>query len=159
MTRSLLRRVPLQCLALTMLASTLLLASPLAHADAPAGRYTIVEDGTAVVDHKTGLTWRRQAGRKGNYASAISICKAPWRVPNTRELLSLVDLRAADPAIDDNAFPNTPSEKFWTSDRMINQSNGSITYHWVVDFSNGASVRQGSIQTNTMFVHRCVKSD
>ena len=38
-----------------------------------------------------------------------------WRVPNTTELQSIVDLGYNTPCIDDTVFPSTPSAKTWTS--------------------------------------------
>ncbi len=57
-----------------------------------------------------------------------------WRVPNIRELLSLVDFDKANPAINKTLFPKTPTDVwFWSA--SVYASNPD--YAWFVGFNGG----------------------
>lgn len=142
MKSSLVHRVPTRRWLKARLALAVLLAAPLARADAPAGRYTVTGD--TVRDTKTDLTWQRVVPPGGyTWANAVAYCAdlnfggypTGWRLPNTRELFSLIDRRAFNPAIDTAAFPDTPNEKFWSS--SINA--GEPSYAWNVNFDDGTA--------------------
>jgi hypothetical protein len=75
-----------------------------------------------------------------NYVLALNsanVCpvngSAVWRLPNRRELLSIVDHNQSTPAIDYNYFPNTPSGFFWSSDVYAHLTEVA----WDVNFNNG----------------------
>ncbi|MBI5546720.1 MAG: DUF1566 domain-containing protein [Deltaproteobacteria bacterium] len=127
-------------LALMGMVAGLVTASP-GWAAAPAGRYTVATD--TVRDNKTGLTWQRGVPTSYySWANAQSYCQAlnlggfssGWRLPTKKELETLVDRRDNNPSIDSTAFPNTPSEWFWTSTPYA--SAGSA---WYVYFDFGFS--------------------
>jgi hypothetical protein len=79
-----------------------------------------------VADTSTRLMWQGcSAGQQGSdctpvadmmdWQSSLAFCEGltwggfdDWRLPNVRELHSLVDTTRERPAIDDHAFPNTP---------------------------------------------------
>ena len=113
-------------------------------------RYKVSPDGQEVQDSKTGLTWRRCAegmswngkacaGKpaKFSYVNAQKYVAAQastrWRLPTKDEMLSLVDKTKKKPAIDGNAFPNTPPTLFWAT-RPESTDNLNA---WIVDFSRG----------------------
>lgn len=105
-------------------------------ASTPTGRFTDHADGT-VTDNQTGLMWKKcSEGQTWNSATngcdgsaALYTWKAAleraqavngggstgWRVPNIKELNSIVEVQCAEPAINLAVFPNTPSGAFWTS--------------------------------------------
>jgi len=56
-----------------------------------------------------------------------------WRLPNRKELLSIVDERTTSPAIDTASFPNAPSDFFWSSTSYIFDG----TTAWGVWFYSG----------------------
>ncbi len=58
-----------------------------------------------------------------------------WRLPNKRELMSLVCIECKKVKIDENIFPNTPAEIFWTSQRNW----WSPKFFWSVNFITGHS--------------------
>jgi len=63
-----------------------------------------------------------------------------WRLPNLKELQSLVDYSRSSPAINPTHFPNTLNNFFWTS-------TGDLNSVWSVNFGNGlvsSSGRSGS---------------
>lgn len=110
-------------------------------AAAPPGRYEIV--GSTVLDTKTKLTWLREvpAGafdwtQTKNYCSSLDVGGKGWRLPNMKELLTLIDETASSPAIDVDAFPNTPSNSFWTSSPEVSSAGHVI---WTVDFVYGTT--------------------
>lgn len=116
-----------------------------------AAPFTVSADGKEVTDAATGLVWRRCAegmvaksgGCSGapsgmDHASAVKRAEAQakatgvaWRLPNSQELLSIADESKFKLAIDLTAFPGTPPEHFWTSDRM------NADYAYAVHFYNG----------------------
>jgi hypothetical protein len=138
-------------------------------ANTPAVHYTInpgaaeVDAGTVggaassvetVTDNWTGLTWQRQQAGK-NYADAGTYCSQlgnGFRLPTTKELLSLIDPMEYSPAIDRNAFPNTSSDRFWSSDWVYN----SCCQIYCVDFDEGAVSTVG-YDYNGQEPVRCVK--
>lgn len=117
-------------------------------------RYTYSADGTEVTDATTGLVWRRCAegqtwsgsactGTAATYTHEAALLRAkseassggkPWRLPNIKELFSITQLGVSEnPSIDSTAFPNTPSNSFWSSTQYVSASNGA----WNVNFSDG----------------------
>lgn len=56
-----------------------------------------------------------------------------WRLPTTRELLSIVHNGAVNLAIDANYFPNTVSDWYWSSDTYAPDPADA----WYVSFFNG----------------------
>ena len=119
-----------------LLAFLLLLVAPLAQAT-----FTINNDGT-VTDPTTGLTWMRCAmgqtwngttctGTASTYtydqANALTgtvtfAGQSDWRLPNIRELQTIMNLSAYGPSIDSTAFPNfpnAPSNYFWSGSLYV----------------------------------------
>jgi hypothetical protein len=123
---------------------------------APSSRYQQIDNGT-VVDNKTGLMWRvclegvtgdtcgSGAPLTLNWAEALLYAPKlnaeggfaghkDWRLPNIREIATLIELQCVDPAINRNVFPNTPPSQVWTS-----SPSGFVNhYSWYADFKAGA---------------------
>lgn len=130
----------------------------------PDGRFAILEEGRAVLDRITNLTWARcplgyafsGSGTPEQYADdrclpdgsatmnwqealqAVDALNqntaAPLRLPNVKELSSLVESSCGWPAISTYAFPDTPAEDFWSSTpngptgaRMVSFDSGLVT--------------------------------
>ncbi|MBK7001892.1 MAG: DUF1566 domain-containing protein [Rhodoferax sp.] len=103
-----------------------------------------------VFDPKTGLTWMRCAmgqtwdgstciGTASTYtfdqANALTgtvpfAGQSDWRMPNIRELQTIVDRSVYSPAIDSVAFPNTLGSSFWSG----SPDDGGSSYAWYVYF-------------------------
>lgn len=120
---------------------------------ASAQPFVISNDGTEVTDQKTGLIWRRcsegmiwngftcagtastfthEAAMQHAATQAISAGVA-WRLPNVKELPSIVDKNRYNPAIDTTAFPATPALPFWSASPYA----GISTYAWRLNFYDG----------------------
>lgn len=87
---------------------------------APEPRFTF--DGDTVTDLGTGLVWQRDHIAAMGWIDALAACESldhagqtDWRLPTLKELQTLVDDRRLQPSIDVVAFPDTPSEWFWSS--------------------------------------------
>jgi hypothetical protein len=120
-------------------------------ASAPDSRFTANGDGT-VTDRATGLIWKQCAeGLSGadcltggattftwqqalqHAEAAVFAGSSLWRLPNKKELASLVEQRCYLPAINSRFFPNTPSSWFWSSSPIA----GYAYLAWRVDFYGG----------------------
>jgi hypothetical protein len=122
----------------------------------PPSEHYRVADGN-VFDTRTGLTWQQTLDPTMRpWADATATCAAltfaggGWRLPNMKELQSLVDEARADPALDPTAFPDTPPDSFWTSTRVA----GTTDSAWRVSFSQGYAYDE-----NVMYAYRarCVR--
>jgi hypothetical protein len=111
--------------------------------------FTDNSDGT-VTDQKTGLMWQQATSSSSmNWEAALTYCEgltlasqSDWRLPNIKELSSIVDRSQDNPWIDTTAFQVASSPFYWSSTaRVVDTSRA-----WDVDFSLG-------------YVHTNVKSD
>lgn len=117
---------------------------------APDTRYQIVagSQGAEVRDLYTQLIWQRcSVGQQWDGTTCtgqaqtfswIDALKAGssqqgWRLPNIRELQTLVEDACADSSINYVIFPNTPAQDYWTSSPSISSPNQA----WAVSFSVG----------------------
>lgn len=125
-------------------------------------------DGT-VTDGKTNLIWQKcSAGLSGtncetgsastqNWQTALTTCNGlslagkAWRLPSTNELLSIVDMNKASPAIDTAFFPATVAPNYWSSSTYV----PNTTNAWFVDFVVGGS---GLNVKPALYSVRCVSS-
>ena len=125
----------------------------------PSPRFTDNTDGT-VTDNLTGLIWLKNANRFGQkqWAVALSDCNAladdgtnltdgssagDWRLPNVRELFSLVHFGVVSPAVpntagtgkwaDGDPFTNVQSNYYWSSTTY----EGDSPHAWDVDMYGG----------------------
>ena len=96
-----------------------------------------------VIDATTGLEWTAKPLSDDELThqqalDAATACRIAghddWVLPDRQQLLSLVDLTKYSPAIDTSAFPDFPSEWFWTSD-LCAWSSASA---WFVAFNLGS---------------------
>jgi len=75
----------------------------------------------------SALAYAQQANTD-NYLGAKD-----WRLPNLKELASIVEESCYDPAINTTVFPNTPNVWFWSA--SVDANNPA--YAWGVDFYVG----------------------
>jgi len=97
----------------------------------PVSSGNLVDNGNGMVtDTSTGLMWQQATAGEMDWESAISYCENlslagynDWRLPNTKELHSIVDYSKWRPTIDTLYFPNTVSSHYWSA-----TTNSSLTY-------------------------------
>lgn len=115
--------------------------------------------GEIVTDSNTGLQWQDDAiGSTTSWQDAINYCENDlslgghndWRLPNIKELTSLVDDTTYNPSIS-TVFENTASNYYWSSTTHANYTSNA----WRVDFYNGYQYR--SYKSNSNYV-RCVRA-
>lgn len=87
------------------------------------------------------------------WVSAVSYCENllvaaydDWRLPNRKELQSLLDFSKHDPAIDTGYFPNTMSPGYWSSTIFANDADVA----WFVIFDDGND--DGNIKPHSYYV-------
>lgn len=132
---------------------------------APSTRFVINGDGT-VSDLQTGLMWAQcQQGAVGpdcaiitgdrlfswveavalSQASSDTLGREDWRLPNLKELSSLVEYACERPAINSTVFPNIQrGTQFWSS----SAADGGV---WTVGFF------AGNVAVNTVRSDRVVR--
>ena len=128
-----------------------------AAAASPSGRYVTTTGGPVVTvyDTMTKLTWQQSFYSVANQAAGKTYCagiptdqQMTWRLPTTKELLTLVDFSSATaPMIDTSAFPQTPAFPFVT----LTVEGGAAPSHGV-NFGTGTI---GNANSGTLYV-RCV---
>lgn len=64
-----------------------------------------------------------------NHCKSQTLAGGGWRVPTFEELFSLIDPTRQKPAISLIAFPDTPSELFWSSTPLAHGLGV-----WILDF-------------------------
>ena len=107
----------------------------------------VINGDLITIDNNTGLMWASNGdeagcfnGQSATWYDSINYCNTldfashlDWRLPNKRELESLINSGEAGPAINTTYFPNTQSHSYWSSTSYIYNS----TYSWTVDFLLG----------------------
>lgn len=119
-----------------------------------------------VTDLNTNLMWQQSEDESTRtWQEALDYCEeltfpsreySDWRVPNVRELESIVDWDRYDPAIDTAYFPECRWSQYWSSSTHTHDSEYShdSEYAWYVNFATGLVAED--IKLNDKFV-RCVR--
>ena len=92
------------------------------------------------------------------WAAATAACEGSsyanftdWRLPNVRELMSIVNYQNFSPAINSTYFPGTVSSGYWSSSTYASDTS----YAWFVIFNDGG------VYVNSKSVNhyvRCVRA-
>mgnify|MGYP000004596332 FL=1 len=116
---------------------------------APDSRYQVVSgsQGAEVLDTYTRLIWQRcSVGQQWNGSTCTGTAQllswmdalkttqnTAWRVPNIRELQSLIEDACLDSSVNYTWFPNTVSDAYWSSSHNPRNALGA----WTVRFNQG----------------------
>ncbi len=121
----------------------------------PDSRYTVetLSGDNVVTDNQARLMWKQcSEGLTGPSCSTGSITSytwlqaldlaytedfagfADWRIPNQKELRTLVVRNCYSPSINEIVFPNTPNSSYWSSSPVA----ASNTRSWVTSFNDGS---------------------
>jgi hypothetical protein len=115
---------------------------------------------STITDVISGLIWQKDSSDNGSWEEAISYCEnltlgsqSNWRIPNVKELESIVDYTKKSPSIDATFFLNTPSTTLtWAS---TTHANGTVEA-WGVLFSFGTCQISNKSSNHRI---RCVRSN
>ena len=88
-----------------------------------------------VTDQSTGLTWQQEEPGYMNWGAALDYCnkldlddKTDWRLPDIKEINSLVDESRYSPAIDKTYFPNAYYDRcYWSSTSYISYAEHALS--------------------------------
>jgi hypothetical protein len=127
-------------------------------------------DGT-VTDMETGLTWQQDDDSIiRTWEEALTYCEnlelpagqTDWRLPNIKELRSIIDNTSYSPAIDPDYFPNTNFGDYWSSTHGWTYSHHDSMYipsgAWSISFStddHDGFVNKAPVSNDTYA--RCVR--
>jgi len=121
-----------------------------------AGDFTDNGDGT-VTDSNTGLMWQQAEAGSMIWEDAITYSEDlslagynDWRLPNIKELRSIIDDSLYNPAIETNYFPDAHASSYWSSTTFAGNSSDA----WYVDFYSGVVSNYGKSNDNYV---RCVR--
>ena len=113
-------------------------------------------DGT-ITDTDTGLMWAQAAGPATNWTGALTYAEnltlagySDWRLPNIKELQTLVDFTLATATVPASAlaplnrvlFPTatTPATAYWSSTVLRGGNNATPTSAWLVEFGVATNI-------------------
>jgi len=117
------------------------------------------KSGNIVTDSNTRLQWQDDAigTQQISWTAAIDYCESlnldsqnDWRLPNLKELTSIMDDTKRNPSIDTAVFANTASNDYWSSTTLASYSYAA----WHVDFYYG---NQGGNDKSVSYYVRCVR--
>ena len=103
--------------------------------------HLVINGDETVTDNDTGLMWQQgEVESEMDWETSVSYCETlalggytDWRLPNEKELRSVVDYGVYGPSIDTNYFPNTLSSYYWSSTTRAHYTGGA----WGIGFSYG----------------------
>jgi hypothetical protein len=137
--------------------------------DTSDSRFVVNANGT-VTDNKTQLMWKHCPEGLSGAACAVGTAQtltwkvaldnsaatsfagfSDWRLPNIKELTSIVERRCYNPSINETVFPNSSSSVFWSSSVVAFNPDTA----WMVNFNYGHDIN--SYKSDNFYV-RLVRS-
>jgi hypothetical protein len=139
---------------------------------------TVSDNKQLIIDSKTALMWMRcsidqsfsdatstceQSSTTSvgfNWAEALVMAEAhefggfsDWRLPNRKELDSIVDRSCYDPAVNEGLFPGVSTTNFWTNSLY----NFNVQFAWGIDFASGSHKPLSKEDKNSVLLVRSLK--
>ncbi|MBU2572865.1 MAG: DUF1566 domain-containing protein [Elusimicrobia bacterium] len=136
------------------------------NASSPSYTLNGISPNQTTTDNRTGLMWATDGlgagcmnGGVDVSTMALAYCEGltfagytDWRLPNVRELMSIVDYGISNPAINATYFPNTQTANYyWSSTTALSDTS----YAWGVYFNYGGIYSNGKNVNNSV---RCVRA-
>ena len=122
------------------------------------GEHLVVTDADSVelvTDRHTGYVWQKEYVTGKYWMDALAYCESldyagfnDWRLPDVKELSSLVNVERSGLASD---FPDMPAYEFWTSSTYVDDYDSA----WGIYFGNGMVSSNGKDLTRAV---RCIRS-
>ncbi|MBI3188376.1 MAG: DUF1566 domain-containing protein [Gammaproteobacteria bacterium] len=127
----------------------------------PSPRFIVDSSGNCITDTLTNLMWARNNSQDGNtfigtwsdsltMANNLDLCGfGDWRMPNRKELLSLVNYGASNTGVDlmNNGF-NILLGFYWSSSRVVDSSAEA----WVLILINGVMSPRSMFESSNRFI-------
>ncbi|MBT7154531.1 MAG: DUF1566 domain-containing protein [Deltaproteobacteria bacterium] len=111
-----------------------------------------------ITDNDSGLIWQQEEAGQKTWDNALLYCEeltlagmSDWRLPNIKELLSVIDRSVANPSINTTFFVSASSLNYWSSTTDVSNTNNA----WDVAFLNGYVLFSQS--KSSSFNVRCVR--
>jgi hypothetical protein len=142
----------------------------------PTSAFQILNDGT-VIDSRTGLMWTQCplgqtlsnsacAGTPSLYtwADALTTAKAQnfaghtdWRLPNVKELLSILEDQCSHPAFNADVFPIAQEIDAWSATPAVTLLVSMLDDAWTVNYGGGSAEHQSKGQPLAVLLVRVAK--
>jgi hypothetical protein len=107
--------------------------------------------------HNTGLIWLTTIAYSTNWENAIITCEnldlggySDWRLPNIRELMTIVDYSRKNVSVNPTYFINVNPSPLWTNTTY----KGTTADAWYVNFDGGNSQWASKLASNH---YRCLR--
>jgi hypothetical protein len=115
-------------------------------------------EGVTIDDKNSGLMWQRSGKTFLTWGRAVKYCRdlelagfGDWRLPQSAELMTLVDTGKKNPSLSTTYFPDTKPSGFWTA---TTGSKLKFEGAWYVNFYAGTE--HYGVKTYEHYV-RCVR--
>ena len=113
-----------------------------------------------VTDTATGLMWQQvTASTMMSWEAALSYSEnlslaeySDWRLPNRRELRSIVDYEKVYPAVDTDYFPDTMGSHYWSSTSLVYYYTNYTNYARAIYFHDGSDAACCRDKLNSYYV-------
>lgn len=111
-----------------------------------------------VIDPFNDLIWQQLNTPNTDWSSAIKLCEElayanqnDWRLPDYRELFSILDFSMKEPVMDTDVFIASTHQQYWTASLQVGDSSRA----WKIVIDNGTAL--STSKETTLYV-RCVRA-
>lgn len=108
-------------------------------------------DGSTCLGESSPLNWQQALQSSVQANNETSGTLPSWRLPNIKELAVISERACVRPAINEEIFPNTAPDAFWTSTPSVREADMA----WSITFTNAS---QSLLPTNSSLFVRLVRT-